>query len=235
MKKICVIFFLTLPVLCSAQTFIIYNGDTINRIDTLGKKQGYWIKFGKDKPNTRFKEDQKMEEGIYINNRKTGLWKEYYCNGNLKNQLNFVDGRPNGEAVTYYENGMTQECGTWQRNHWVGNYYLYDDSGNLARHYEFDEKGKRKGNDTLQYRRGPIKEYRDIDEEGKGKNLAREFDIQKLNGHHTLYISHKQIIREGEFENGKLIDGKAYLYNEDGILTRVLVFKNGKYISDKVN
>ena len=34
------------------------------------------------------------------------------------------------------------------------------------------------------------------------------------------------------FKNGQLLDGKVYSYDRDGILQRVLVYKNGKYNSD---
>ena len=54
------------------------NGDTINLIDVLGKKQGKWIVRGKHKPGSCFAPEQKVEEGKYTDNRKIGKWLEYY-------------------------------------------------------------------------------------------------------------------------------------------------------------
>ena len=88
--------------------------DTINFIDQLGKKQGKWVLFGKNKPNTCYAPTQKAEEGAYKENRKTGLWMEYFCNGNTKNKVSFVNGRPDGYAIIFHENGKVEEEGQWK-------------------------------------------------------------------------------------------------------------------------
>ena len=97
------------------------SGDTLNRLDDFERRQGYWIIYGKDKQNTTcYKPEQKIEEGSYVNNKKNGVWKEYFCNGNFKNTLTFANGRPDGYAKMFYENGNLKEEGTWKINKWVG-------------------------------------------------------------------------------------------------------------------
>jgi antitoxin component YwqK of YwqJK toxin-antitoxin module len=53
-----------------------------------------------------------------------------------------------------------------------------------------------------------------------------------LNGLHTLYNKNKQITKDGVFKDNRFMEGKAYIYNENGILTRVAVYKNGIYVGD---
>ncbi|MBK7311017.1 MAG: hypothetical protein IPI93_09545 [Sphingobacteriaceae bacterium] len=91
----------------NAQSFELLpnSKDTINFIDQVGKKQGKWVLMGKHKPGNCFKPEQKAEEGAYKENRKVGKWNEFYCNGNKKNDLTFQNGRPDGYAIMYYENG----------------------------------------------------------------------------------------------------------------------------------
>ena len=69
----------------------ITKKDTINLIDVTGKKQGLWIVFGKTKPNTCYAANptSKVEEGKYADNKKGGIWKEYYCNNNLKSEITY--------------------------------------------------------------------------------------------------------------------------------------------------
>jgi hypothetical protein len=56
------------------------NGkDTINKIDIEGKKQGKWVLFGKHKPGTCYAPEAKVEEGKYQDNRKAGIWVEFFC------------------------------------------------------------------------------------------------------------------------------------------------------------
>lgn len=276
-----------------SQSSEIIGGDTCNRIDPDGKKQGKWILMGKHKPSaTCYKPDQKIEEGKYQDNRKTGIWVEYFCNGNMKNKLTFTQGRPDGYAIMYHENGKISEEGNWKVNRWVGNYKLYYDNGQVQHEFVFSPAGKREGAQKYFYDNGQlaiegnfvagkesglIKEYHENGDIKAEKNyadgnvdvasiknyepkkpLVKKSDnpaenapkvvVQKdeapneaakkssgplvLNGQHTLYNKNKQITKDGNFANNVFMDGKAYFYNENGILTRVAVYKGGVYVGD---
>lgn len=56
--------------------------------------------------------------------------------------------------------------------------------------------------------------------------------VAALNGKHILYNKNKQISKDGDFKDNRLMEGKSYIYNENGILTRVAVYKNGIYVGD---
>jgi antitoxin component YwqK of YwqJK toxin-antitoxin module len=47
-----------------------------------------------------------------------------------------------------------------------------------------------------------------------------------------VYNANDEIWMDGEFKNGQLYDGKVYDYDQDGILQKVRIFKNGKYHSE---
>ncbi|MCB0477230.1 MAG: hypothetical protein R2799_15375 [Crocinitomicaceae bacterium] len=76
------------------------------------KKQGYWIIFGYQYPKKKYLPCNKIEEGRYKNSRKTGLWKFYYPNGNLKMEATFEIGKPVGNYIKYHENGEIKEIGS---------------------------------------------------------------------------------------------------------------------------
>lgn len=80
------------------------NNDTINLIDGEDNKQGHWIKKGfavvSHTINTAVPPDTIkhtkvsfgteqiiVEEGNYLDNKKTGYWKNYLPNGNLKDSV----------------------------------------------------------------------------------------------------------------------------------------------------
>ena len=52
------------------------------------------------------------------------------------------------------------------------------------------------------------------------------------NGYNKLYNENVDIWQDGEVRNRKLWDGKVYLYDSDGILISVKIFKNGVFHSD---
>ena len=137
--------------------FLSFATYSQNLIDSACKKQGPWVILGKDKVGTScYKPFQKVEEGEYLNNRKTGVWKEYYCSGSIKNIITFNDGRPNGPAKMYHENGELNEEGSWSKNRWIGDYKKYDLEGRLIHTFFFDENGKRVMDSTHIYRRTDI-------------------------------------------------------------------------------
>ena len=295
MKKFTFILFLVIYTLGNAQSQTFEMGpngkDTINLTDAQGKKQGKWILRGKHKPGTCFTAEQKVEEGKYQENRKTGLWIEYFCNGNMKNKLTFINGRPDGYAIMYHENGKISEEGNWKANRWVGNYKLYHENGQVQHEFAFSAAGKRDGPQKYYYDNGQvavegtfangkesglIKEFYENGDIKAEKNFAdgnvdlasiKEFEPKKplivksddpaenapkikvekdekpneavapkgpiiLNGQHTLYNRNKQITKDGVFKDNRLMEGKAFIYDEDGILQRISVYKNGQYVGD---
>lgn len=144
--------------ICKAQpqSYEMNGKDTINLVDAQGKRQGKWIIYGKSKPGTCYSENQKVEEGKYLENRKTGIWTEYFCNGNMKNKLTFVNGRPDGYAIMYNESGKISEEGNWKANRWVGNYKLYYENGQVQHEFVFNAAGKRDGPQKYYYDNGQV-------------------------------------------------------------------------------
>lgn len=124
-----------------SQSYEIISIDTINMTDANSKKQGKWIIKGRAKPGTCYTPEQKIEEGMYKDNKRIGIWMEYYCNSNLKSKMNYINGRPSGAITFYYENGTMREEGTWTNNRWVGKYVYINDSGDMTE-FVFDDRGK---------------------------------------------------------------------------------------------
>ncbi|MDX2172715.1 MAG: toxin-antitoxin system YwqK family antitoxin [Bacteroidota bacterium] len=139
-----------------AQSYENYKGDTINKIDVDGRKQGKWILMGKHKPGTCYAPEAKVEEGKYQDNRKKDVWIEYYCNGNMRNKLTFTNGKPDGYAQMFHENGKISEEGNWKNNRWVGNYKLYYENGQVQHEFVFNPNGKREGAQKYYYDNGQI-------------------------------------------------------------------------------
>lgn len=289
MKKFTLIILFIVCKVGLAQSYEIYNNDTINYIDVNGKRQGAWIITGKMKKDPAYKPDQKVEEGSYVDSKKTGIWKEYYPNNQMKSQINFVNNRPDGKCIMYHENGKVQEEGTWKGNRWSGEYKLYYENGNVRQAFNFNDMGQRVNKQTYYYEDGKVMiegNWKDGKEDGMvteynadGSKKAEKFynggsiDLTKSKdyttttastntpkedqppkeesktitkdqykdanpkkpfngtGQHTLLNSDKQVAMKGEFVNYKLKEGEQRIY-ENGILTRVKLFKEFVYVGD---
>jgi hypothetical protein len=105
---------------CRTQSWeLAANGkDTINKIDFKKQKQGNWIIRGHHKRGGCYNLNQIIEEGEYINNRKTGLWTEHYCNGKLRNKLTYVNGVLEGYAIFYNTDEKILKEGSFKGNKW---------------------------------------------------------------------------------------------------------------------
>ena len=277
--------FISSNISVAAQKFDIINGDTINYIDESNLKQGFWKIFGSMKKLPDYQPDQVVEQGDYENSRKQGIWKMFYPNGKTKSEIAYVNSRPNGYYKTYYENGELEEEGEWKNNRNVGKFVRKHPNGEVAQEFEFNEKGKRDGEQKYYYEDGAVMIVAEI-KEGKEEKVTEYYPdgslkaekvfvdgnldvantklyepktpiketvttekdpvkivkVDKLeevnkgvfggNGDHKLYNKNKQISKDGFFKNYRLMDGKNYKYDDNGILVSIELIKNGRYIGE---
>lgn len=105
-----------------SQTFEVVGIDTINSIDRRNQKQGKWIIKGRHdlkKIKAGYPLDQTIETGMYLNNRKEGVWMEYYKNGKERSKLTYVNGVLDGDATFYNTDGKILKEGKFKGNKWV--------------------------------------------------------------------------------------------------------------------
>lgn len=127
-----------------------------NSTDDNNKKQGHWVFTNKMKQLPGYKPDQIVEEGDYIDNKKTGKWTFYFNNGQIKHILTFVNNKPEGEAIFYYKNGKIREKGLWKNNHWVGSYSQYYSNGNIKSEFNYNAQGVKSGEQKFFHENGNL-------------------------------------------------------------------------------
>lgn len=156
------------------QSYQVFNGDTINKVDQSNFKQGHWIYFGNMTNLPEYKPEQKVEEGKYQDNRKDGLWVKYFPNEIIQSEITFSNNRPNGEYKIYYDNGQLQEQGVWKNNRNTGAFKRYHDNGQPQQEFVFNETGKRDGVQKYFHENGQLMIVGEI-KEGKEIGEFKEF------------------------------------------------------------
>jgi len=274
------------------------QADTLNQVDTEGKKQGYWIIYGADKPDKGFCATCKYEEGVYKDNRKNGAWIKYYPSGTNRLKGTYKNNRPEGAYTKYYQSGCVMTIGNFYNSDRNGNrdnflddcdlkksefgtkkprtdidgnviqknikdlepidtiVYYYPDStieftayrvgqalmayryypcGELKTILRYDSTGAIQGREDFEPSDDCIKKL----DKGSGNGGPRgdfghlkKGNIFQQNGYNKLYNKDDELWMDGEFKSGKLYNGKLYKYDSDGILTKLEIWKNGKYHSD---
>jgi antitoxin component YwqK of YwqJK toxin-antitoxin module len=91
--------------------FIIsVKGDTLNRVDMNGKKQGPWVIHVDDLRGERGYE----EEGYFYNDLKEGTWRRYSLNGIKIAHENYRWGKLNGKSQYFTYNGGLEREESWR-------------------------------------------------------------------------------------------------------------------------
>jgi antitoxin component YwqK of YwqJK toxin-antitoxin module len=233
-----------------------------------------------------------VEEGKFVDGKRVGIWKEYYCNKSLKSKINYENNHPSGYAIMYHDNGKIKEEGLRMNDRWVGDYKLYFSNGQVQQAFTFVASGKREGPQqyfyengrvmidgtwvkgekngvlTEYYENGNIKSQKTFNaghldtasvivykpktplketpteiaaeevpalpvlvQKNEKSDLGKTFTGE---GYWKLYNANNQITKDGNFKKNRLVDGKIYFYNAAGALTRIAIYKEGKYIGDSL-
>jgi len=131
------------------------NSDTLNRVDPVnGRKTGYWIITGDISNQKGYGATDKVEEGRYVNSRKTGKWIKYWPNGAVRSSINYRYGRSFGAYTTYFQNGKIEEKGSVHGGLITGSYELYWPNGQLRQSKKFNSSGKTEGKVEYFYANG---------------------------------------------------------------------------------
>lgn len=90
--RICIV----LSSFCTTLSYAQYlpKPEKINQTDKNGRKQGHWIYYGADRPETHYPDTSKVEEGNYVDDRKDGQWVKYNADGTVRASGEYRNNRP---------------------------------------------------------------------------------------------------------------------------------------------
>jgi antitoxin component YwqK of YwqJK toxin-antitoxin module len=182
------------------------------------------------------------EEGTWKGSKWVGNYKLYYDNGHVQNEFTFnINGKREGDQKYFYENGQLMIEGSWANGKEAGSIKEYHENGDLKAVKNYANGEVDLASIKTYEPKKPNKKI--LDEVDKTKKaVARQEEIASiastkklpaiLNGYYVLYYKNRLKAKDGVFKDSYLIDGKNYIYDSNGILTRIEVYKNGAYVGD---
>lgn len=162
-----VLFAVCSPAISQKQDFVVFKGDTINRKDTGGLKQGVWRKF--------YRTDTLCAETWFRNDKPYGVSRTWYESGKLKAEVFFDVKNPvRSKCISYYENGKVMGRGNYnnQKKDSIWLYYAENDSLKSVEQYL---KGKANGKWVVYYENGKVAEEKNY-VNGRREGLYRQFN-----------------------------------------------------------
>jgi antitoxin component YwqK of YwqJK toxin-antitoxin module len=196
-----------------------------------GKSQGAFTTYYK---NGKIEENGNWESKVY-----RGNFIRYYENGKVAQKKAFnKKGKTEGKVVYYYPNGQQELVFETINGMGKGNATRFWPNGDVKEKLTFNEKGESKSSGTIKRKNTPVKNARLIMEKKQAVIAEGKLNIGPLpsvkgkllkDGYHKTYNENKDILMDGEFNNGKLWTGKHYIYDDNGLIERIDVYKNGNF------
>ena len=162
-----------------------------NHTDKEGFRQGYWILHGGISTDDGYGPTQKVEEGEYLDNKRTGTWKKYYPTGVLQSEIDYIENHPYGSYITYYHNSKVEEAGFWAANKNTGDFKRFHENGKLAQEFNFNAKGKRDGVQKYYFPNGQLQ-------------CSVEIESGVAHGDYILYYANGEKREEKRITNGEV-------------------------------
>jgi len=143
-------------------------------------------------------EDDKYYIGEFKNNIPNGKGIEYYSNGNILYEGDFINGKFEGNGKYIWEDG--EYCiGQWKNGIRNGKGILYYSNGNIKYEGDFiNDKFEGNGKYILE----------------NGKYYIGQYKNGLRNGKGIEYYSNGNILYEGDFINGKFEGNGKYIYDD---------------------
>lgn len=190
---------------------------------------------------TYYANGQIEEQGNWKGRVYTGNFKRWYPNGELAQEKEFNEtGKTEGKVVYYHSNGQVELEFNTSNGVESGTATRYYPNGDVKEVIEYGTDGVVANREEKERVNPEVK----LEEETSGTGIAAEGEQNEVDkritgeqiedGYHKTYNENKDILMDGEFKNGKLWNGKHYIYDENGLLERIEVYKDGKYVGNGV-
>jgi len=226
--RLILLLLISFPFILQGQSFRILNGDTINRTDAKGNKQGIWYKL--------YDNNQPFSISHFKNNKPVDTTFTYYKTGELQGHLVHKSDRKTAYMYSYWPNGTRKAIGKYinQEKDSVWNFYNENDSIRAIESYKLGEPD---GVWKVYYKNGVLSEETTYVKGVKSGPFKKYFPDGKLkmSGAYEndsfegpvlqFYFNGKPAIK-GSFSEG-LKDGEWVYLNERGTIDSVHVYING--------
>lgn len=211
----------------------------LNQKDSLGRKQGEWILLGIDVPESGVVSGGIAESGVFCNDQKIGPWKRYDKDGETVNALVYHKIDPaTGKSVRtaifpnkYFGNGSPELLHYPGKCDSKANAIRYNPDGTINEIIEMDSLG----NEELIIRAMTLEEmnalsyFQTTDAMLPSKSVTNPLfspENNKFSGYFLLEYQH-QLFQLGLFENGRLVEGKQCLLDENMQLIDAIIITKG--------
>lgn len=200
-----------------AQSYKAFKGDTINRTDAAGKKQGLWKKY--------YPGDTLFSEGSYKNDVPTGTFRTYYKNGHKQAVIKYRGATGEGVATVFSDTGSIMAQGKYLFQKKDSTWIYFGGNGQKSAEERY-KNGVKEGMWKIYYPNGKISRIVNYKADKKTGSYIEYFEngVTKLEatmknddfeGLFTIYHPNGKVWQQGGYKNG-LKEGIWTTYTDTG-------------------
>jgi antitoxin component YwqK of YwqJK toxin-antitoxin module len=223
--KIVVILFLFSSVTAFAQT----KPNTTNFTDTLGRKQGHWVRFDENK--------KKVYDGNFINNLPDGKFTYFYPSGAAMAVTVFSQQGKVGYTQHFNSVGVVTGEGKYVNQQKDSLWRFYDGMAKIRAEETYLD-GKKNGPSKVYYETGGVSEDKNYSNDllnGKCTKFfpngniksQRNYVMGSVEGKALYNYPSGKIYAEGAYKKD-VKEGTWNFYKEDGNIDKKIIYINGK-------
>ncbi len=197
-----------------------------------------------------YKNGNKREEGSWVNNKWVGSYTYYYENGSVKNEWSYnKNGQRTGVQRYYYKSGQLMIEGEWSNGKEAGIITEYYEDGfvkserifnngsiDLSKIKKYEPK-ELIGKVTIKKFEKKNQAILDLNNSVESEKIPVSKDVSPWSGtgDRQFFNKNGQVLREGYFENGLLVNGESYLYNSKGEKRQTITYKDKKVVKETIH
>ncbi|MBX2981346.1 MAG: toxin-antitoxin system YwqK family antitoxin [Flavobacteriales bacterium] len=175
------------------------------------------------------------EKGTWDLDRNTGEFKRWHANGNVAQDFIFDSyGTRDGQQKYYHENGRLAVDVNIVKGREEGTLKRYYTNGELQETAVLSAGVADKDLFKSYSPRGPVAEVKPpADAVAAPVKAATETTNStdfRAEGYNTLYDNQHRLSQQGQYRKGRLWNGKVYKYDRNGILYKIEVYMDGRYV-----
>lgn len=196
--------------------------DTVNQVNTLGKKQGFWRKHDSL--------GRLVYEGYFKDGSPIGTFRYYYPSGEIKTISTLSENARHASVVTYFQNGQKMASGIYLNEKKESIWRFFSEKDGSLVSEESYQSGVKNGYskvffpegglaDSTWYRKGKMDGWSEqYYSDGKLKVQTFYRNGEKNDTFHTYYMT-GQIMSSGQYINDHP-SGRWFYYTEKGEVIR---------------
>lgn len=218
-----------LPIVAVLICAASYSQDTVNQVDTNGRKQGYWTKYDK--------EGHLVYEGRFHDDAPCGTFTYYYPNGKIRTISIISQGGKVALTTTRYPNGQLMATGKYVDQQRDSLWQFYSEKEGILVSEEFYMNGKKEGPERIFFPGDGVAEiipwkegiregiWEQFYDDGTLRLQGSYLNDEKEGQLRTFFVDGK-LMMAGQYRDGHQ-DGTWIYYDETGKVTLKEYYEEG--------